>query len=81
MLTVWIVPHSNPALSDIFDGAGWSILESKINKRGQRWMPEPDVIIYDVGQGPLDDTFQAYRLTHLAPLLALAADWETAWQA
>ena len=54
---------------------------SQVDEKGQGWLAEPDVIIYDVGQGPLTSTFQSYCVAHLAPLLILTTTWDIAWQA
>ena len=72
MPTIWILPPSDSGLSEIFSAAGWPVSVSG---------NASDVVVYDVGSGQLSDDFRTFCQMKFFPLLALATDWDVAWQA
>lgn len=77
MPTVRILPSADVVLSEVFHSAGWLVTSS-----GQQSdTREPDVVVYNVGHGPLSDDFTAFCQMKFFPLLVLAANWDLAWQA
>jgi two-component system KDP operon response regulator KdpE len=81
MHTVWILPKADESLSETLHAAGWLVTFSGGIPNTQLVAAEPDVVIYDVGPGPLSDDFMAFCSMKFFPLLALAANWDVAWDA
>jgi hypothetical protein len=70
--------YTDDARGEILHAAGWVVNFSGSAPNAQSAVAEPEVVIYDVGPGPLSDDFAAFCAMKFFPLLALVADWDAA---
>ncbi len=81
MPTVWVLPRANATLSNICQAAGWPVtLAGRLSSRDAQ-LSEPDVAIYDLDEKPPSEDFVMFCQLKFFPVLAIAADWDIAWEA
>lgn len=84
MSTAWIVADTTPDWLESFYAGGWEVkhfLPAGVAPPDPVSVPDPDLIIYDLGEKPPSDTFRRMCQDKIAPLVAITANWALAWKA